>query len=86
MQIAACTPLYSIGTRRTAFTTHFQIIFQKTKKLLSSSSEEEALSLVRNNRANKKADESNRRNYPVRIEHKNVHVKSGFVRRLVAQS
>ena len=32
MQNAACIPLYSIGTRRTAFTTHFQIIFQKTKR------------------------------------------------------
>ena len=36
--------------------------------------------------ANKKTAESNRRNYPVRIEHQSVHVKSGFVRRLVAQS
>ena len=75
MQIAVCTPLYSIGTRRTAFTTHFQIIFQKTKRApflakrrRSSKSSYETIGQI------KKAAESNRHNYPYRIEHQSVHV------------
>ena len=86
MQIVVHKTFYSIGTGRRGFTPLFQNIFQKTKRAPFLTGRRRSSKSRTKQSANKKTAESNRRNYPVRIEHKNVHVKSGFVRRLVAQS